>query len=115
MLTIKEEAQPSIVEEDTAYDLWNSLEEQLLPTTVEKEAPTTSTIFIVNNITPFVKNNTPIVNYAPADINNAPAINIGTLSTDAADTVNNDELIVDTTYPTVDMDNTEDTSVSSQL
>nr|GMD97742.1 Retrovirus-related Pol polyprotein from transposon RE1 [Ipomoea batatas] len=35
--TIKEEAQPSIAEDATAYDVWSSLEEQLLPITIEKE------------------------------------------------------------------------------
>lgn len=35
--TINEEAQPSIDEDATAFTLWSSLEEQLLPTTVEKE------------------------------------------------------------------------------
>ena len=35
--TIKEEAQPSVAEDATAYDVWSSLEEQLLPTTIDKE------------------------------------------------------------------------------
>ena len=35
--TIKEEAQPSIAKDATAYDVWSSLEEQLLPITIEKE------------------------------------------------------------------------------
>lgn len=35
--TIKEEVQPSVTEDSTAYDVWSSLEEQLLPITVEKE------------------------------------------------------------------------------
>nr|GLL27111.1 hypothetical protein L195_g010371 [Ipomoea trifida] len=34
---IKEEAQPSIAEDATTYDVWSSLEEQLLPITIEKE------------------------------------------------------------------------------
>ncbi|EXC01670.1 hypothetical protein L484_002846 [Morus notabilis] len=35
--TINEEAQPSIDEDAMAFTLWSSLEEQLLPTTIEKE------------------------------------------------------------------------------
>ncbi|KAI5666315.1 hypothetical protein M9H77_16168 [Catharanthus roseus] len=81
-----------------------------------KVEPAISANFTVDDITPSVNSNIPVVNYAPAGtdddgntvaIDNDSTVDIGTLSTDVLDTVNNDELIVDrlnTASPTIDWD-----------
>ncbi|KAI5676019.1 hypothetical protein M9H77_06969 [Catharanthus roseus] len=105
------------------------------PTRIDTKVASTTAIFTVDDITPSVNSNTPVVNYAPTgtstfspdtaytvnedgitvDTDNAPTVDNITRSTDAAVTVNSSDLTIDAASLSIDVDSTKEDTLPITL